>query len=185
MTYLSNGEYFPSFMSLGDFNNATRLDIAVIYQYPKSVGILLEHGKGTSNSIVTLLTGADSNPDYLSISDFNNDDRLDIAITNIGENNFDIFLEYANGTFTAQIILRTNEDASLSAIVTSDFNNDGFKDIGVTILNNSVSRTLCSTERNYTAVEHEALAIVWATKHFRQYPEGGSVIVRSDFKARE
>ncbi|CAF3787327.1 unnamed protein product [Rotaria socialis] len=156
MTYLSNGEYFPSFMSLGDFNNATRLDIAVIYQYPKSVGILLEHGKGTSNSIVTLLTGADSNPDYLSISDFNNDDRLDIAITNIGENNFDIFLEYGNGTFTAQIILRTNEDASLSAIVTSDFNNDGFKDIGVTILNNSVT----IYPRNYKPSNRISLKII-------------------------
>ncbi|CAF5120302.1 unnamed protein product [Rotaria magnacalcarata] len=126
-------------MSHGDFNNDTPLDIAVIYQYPKSVDILLGHDNGTFNSIATLLTGTDSFPDYLSISDFNNDDRLNIAITNIGGNNIGIFLGYGNRTFIAQIILRTNEDAPLSAIVTSDFNNDGFKDIGVTILNNSVT----------------------------------------------
>ncbi|CAF1027404.1 unnamed protein product [Rotaria magnacalcarata] len=47
------------------------------------------------------------------------------------------------------------------------------------------SRTLSSAERNYSAVEQEALAIVWATKHFRQYLEGGPVIVRSDCKALE
>ena len=47
------------------------------------------------------------------------------------------------------------------------------------------SRTLSATERNYSSVEHEALAIVWATKHFRQYLEGGPVIVRSDCKALE
>lgn len=45
------------------------------------------------------------------------------------------------------------------------------------------SRTLTTAERNYSAVEREALAIVWATKHFRQYIEGGPVIVRSDCKA--
>ncbi|CAM4789456.1 unnamed protein product [Rotaria magnacalcarata] len=47
------------------------------------------------------------------------------------------------------------------------------------------SRTLSSAERNYSAVERETLAIVWLTKHFRQYLEGGSVIVRSDCKALE
>ena len=45
------------------------------------------------------------------------------------------------------------------------------------------SRTLTTPERKYSAVEREALAIVWATKHFRQYLEGGPVIVRSDCKA--
>ncbi|CAF3042706.1 unnamed protein product [Rotaria socialis] len=47
------------------------------------------------------------------------------------------------------------------------------------------SRTLSSAERNYSALEREALAIVWATKHFRQYLEGGPVIARSDCKALE
>ena len=47
------------------------------------------------------------------------------------------------------------------------------------------SRTLSAAERNYSSVEREALAIVWATKHFRQYLEGGPVIIRSDCKAVE
>lgn len=47
------------------------------------------------------------------------------------------------------------------------------------------SRTLSTPERKYSAVEREALAIVWATNHFRQYIEGGPVIVRSDCKALE
>ncbi|CAF3946591.1 unnamed protein product, partial [Rotaria sp. Silwood1] len=47
------------------------------------------------------------------------------------------------------------------------------------------SRTLSIAERNYSSVEREALAIVWATKHFRQYLEGGPVLVRSDCKALE
>ncbi|CAF1339961.1 unnamed protein product, partial [Rotaria magnacalcarata] len=47
------------------------------------------------------------------------------------------------------------------------------------------SRTLCTAERNYSSVECEALAIVWGTKHFRQYLEGGPVLVRSNCKALE
>ena len=44
---------------------------------------------------------------------------------------------------------------------------------------------MSAAERNYSSVERKALAIVWATKHFRRYLEGGPVIVRSDCKALE
>ncbi len=45
------------------------------------------------------------------------------------------------------------------------------------------SRTLSSTEQNYSATEREALAIVWATKHFRPYIEGMEIIIRTDCQA--
>jgi hypothetical protein len=45
------------------------------------------------------------------------------------------------------------------------------------------SRTLSPTERNYSATEREALAIVWATKHFRPYIEGMEIIIRTDCQA--
>ncbi|CAF4749152.1 unnamed protein product [Rotaria magnacalcarata] len=47
------------------------------------------------------------------------------------------------------------------------------------------SRTLSTDERKYGATEREALAIVWATKHFRPYLEGNKIYVRSDCKALE
>jgi hypothetical protein len=45
------------------------------------------------------------------------------------------------------------------------------------------SRTLSSAERNYSATEREALAIVWATKHFRPYIEGMEIFIRTDCQA--
>jgi transposase InsO family protein len=47
------------------------------------------------------------------------------------------------------------------------------------------SRTLTAAERKYGATEREALAIVWATKHFRPYLEGHKIYIRSDCKALE
>ena len=45
------------------------------------------------------------------------------------------------------------------------------------------SRILSAAERKYGATEREALAFVWATKHFRAYIEGSKVLIRSDCKA--
>ena len=38
-------------------------------------------------------------------------------------------------------------------------------------------------ERNYSSTEREALAIVWATKHFRPYIEGMEILIRTDCQA--
>lgn len=45
------------------------------------------------------------------------------------------------------------------------------------------SRTLQSHEKNYGISELEALAVVWATKHFRTYPYGHSCDVITDHEA--
>ena len=45
------------------------------------------------------------------------------------------------------------------------------------------SRILSPAERNYSSTEREALAIVWATKHFRPYIEGMEILIRTDCQA--
>ena len=66
----------------------------------------------------------------------------------------------------------------IDSILTQEYNNRKY-------IVAYASRTLSAAERKYSSVEREALTIVWATKHFRQYLEDGPVIVRSDCKALE
>ena len=47
------------------------------------------------------------------------------------------------------------------------------------------SRSLTETERNYTQIEKELLAIVFGTEKFNQYTYGRRVIVESDHKPLE
>src|SRR5215467_11295860 len=55
--------------------------------------------------------------------DFNNDGKLDVAVTNIGNHSIQVMLGNGDGTFqTATTILFDQEPAS---ITTADFNNDG------------------------------------------------------------
>jgi hypothetical protein len=46
-----------------------------------------------------------------------------------------------------------------------------------------LSRSLTGPERNYSATEREALAVVWATKQTRQYLERKEFVIRTDHVA--
>jgi hypothetical protein len=137
MTYSTGSGTAPYSIGLGDFNNDTRLDIVVANQDSNSVGILMGYGDGTFANSITFFTGNDSQPHCLTVNDFNNDGRLDIAIANTDTYNVGVFLGNGDGTFASQKIFLTGPDAPPFGIVTGDFNKDGFIDIGVTILNNS------------------------------------------------
>ncbi|CAF3827509.1 unnamed protein product [Rotaria sp. Silwood1] len=79
--------------------------------------------------------------------------------------------------FNEPFILETDAcDYGLGAVLTQEYDNKKF-------VIAYASRTQTAAERNYFPTEKEALAIYWATKHFRPYLEGTKIYIRSDCRA--
>jgi hypothetical protein len=82
----------PYMVAVSDFNNDTRLDIAVANLNIGNVAIFLGNGNGTFGRQMTLSTGYGSDPVSITVGDFNQDTLLDIAVANYASNSTGIFL---------------------------------------------------------------------------------------------
>ncbi len=69
--------------ALADFNGDNYLNIAVANIYTDNVGVFLGNGDGTFIQQTTYSTGLASQPYYVIVADFNNDNISDIAATRI------------------------------------------------------------------------------------------------------
>jgi hypothetical protein len=68
-------------------------------------------------------------PSSVAVGDFNNDARLDIVVTNGGDNNIDVLLGYENIILFKRTFLTTGDTSRPQALATADFNNDMKVDI--------------------------------------------------------
>ena len=102
ITYSTGYDSIPYSLAVGDFNHDNNLDIAVANYGTNNIGIFLGYGNGTFASQQTYTTFPKSNPSSIAVGDFNNDNHLDIVVTNNGTGNIGIFFGYGNGTFQAQ-----------------------------------------------------------------------------------
>jgi hypothetical protein len=128
---VSTGSSRPLFIITSDFNDDNRSDIAVANDGTNSVSIFLGYGDGSFQLQTTYATGYDSLPHALGVGDFNNDNRIDIAVANIGTDNIGILLGYGNGNFANQQTYTTTHGSNPSSITVGDFNNDDQLDIAV------------------------------------------------------
>jgi len=119
----------PLSVAAGDFNKDNRLDIAVANIGDNNVGVLL--GNRTTGFIkqMTLETENGSRPQAFAISNFNNDDRMDIGVVNSGTNNLGIFLGYGKSSFENQKTYSIG--SSPYSVAVGDFNNDTQLDLAV------------------------------------------------------
>lgn len=114
---------------LADINGDSRIDLITVDG--STVRTALGNGDGTfqSAAVVSGLTGQ-----YISVADFNNDGKVDIAQTNGGTGIY-IVMGNGNGTFAAMslAIVGTNT----AGILAGDINGDGILDLAVGEYNNS------------------------------------------------
>ena len=131
ITYSTSSRSSPYSVVLNDFNNDGQLDIAVVNSGTNNVGIFLGYGNGSFISQMTYSVSPGSNPRSIVISDFNQDNRLDIAVSNYDTNNVSILIGYGNGSFATPTMHSTTIDSGPLEIAAGDFDNDNQPDIAV------------------------------------------------------
>ncbi|CAF1402668.1 unnamed protein product, partial [Rotaria sordida] len=134
-TTFSTGPSRPWAITVGDFNNDNKLDIAIANYGTNNIGVILGYGNGNFSSPTTFSTGYDSLPLSIAVGDFDNDNKLDIAVVNNVTNNVGIFLGHGNGSFEDQMIFTTGIKSQPYSIALADLNNDTHLDIIVVNFN--------------------------------------------------
>ena len=129
--YSTGSSSRPTSVAVGDFNNDTRLDVVVANNGTDSVMILFGSGYGTFISETIYSTGNGSQPCWVAVGDFNNDNQLDVVVANSGTNSIGVFLSNGSGTFSNQMMYFTGVRSQPYSVVVVDFNNDTRLDIAV------------------------------------------------------
>jgi hypothetical protein len=122
-------------VATGYFNNDAVLDLAITSPSSDKVYVLLGNGDGSFRSPVAYATGnSGDHPIAVSAVDFNGDNKLDLAVTNLNAKNVAILLGNGDGTFQTRVTYPTTSVGFIgpSAMTTGDFNGDGKVDLAIT-----------------------------------------------------
>lgn len=110
----------------GDYDT----DLAVLRQADNQVSLLHGATGGTFTVASTFAVGLD--PRALATGDFNEDGKVDLAVTNAGSNNVSVLLGSGN---SFQAAVTYTAAGTPRDIVTADFNGDGVTDLATTLYN--------------------------------------------------
>ena len=129
ITYSTGVGSAPCSIAVGDFNHDNRSDIVVANCGTDNITLLLGFRNGTFAIGVTYSTGIGSRPSTVAIADINNDNMMDIGVTNSGTNNVILLYGYGNGTFGNEVSYPLGYDYRPYSIAVNDLNQDGWMDI--------------------------------------------------------
>ena len=120
----------PYMVAVDDFNNDSRLDVAVADFGTNSIGIFHGSGNGSFEDQKKLSTGL-SRPIFILIVDLNNDILADIVTANYGTDSISIFYGGGKADFSDPVTYATGYDSLPLSLAAGDFNNDHYVDIAV------------------------------------------------------
>jgi hypothetical protein len=138
-TDFPESQYWPSLGSsfqsifVGDLNNDTKLDILVTGKGLEIGVVYILFGFGDGNFTVPTVysTGKNEFPTSIAICDFDNDGRLDLAVTHYIKSN--IFLMFQDGSerFITPWYFATGSGSNPQSVTGGDFNHDNHTDVAV------------------------------------------------------
>jgi hypothetical protein len=144
----------PEWLATGSLRNNKILDLVAIFN--GQMAVLLGKGNGTFAPPTYYAFQSQSSSDGITLADMNADGILDVVIANYGESTAYIMLGKGDGTFlppTRYEItcpLCGGGTAAPAAILTADFNGDGFEDFVVV-----------NSSSTYTVFLNTPAAAVW------------------------
>ena len=125
----------PRHVLIDDFNNDNQSDVAVTNPRDDNIIVLLGDGSGTFPTETTYSTGSGSSPSTLAIGNFNNDNYLDLVVTNTQTDAIGIFFGFDYTLFASQNPCDSGADSEPESVAVGDFNNDGHLDITAALYN--------------------------------------------------
>ncbi|MDC4205908.1 MAG: VCBS repeat-containing protein [Candidatus Manganitrophus sp.] len=140
----------PIAVVAGFFDSDTFADIAVVNEGDNSVIVLLGNGNGTFHPIVQntsiVQNGVENAPKAIIAGDFNQDQRMDMAISNSGSGTITVLLGSTDGTFQPLSDPNTGSPISVSvgsgsqpeSMALVDLNSDARLDLAVIDKNTDV-----------------------------------------------
>ncbi|CAF4505415.1 unnamed protein product, partial [Rotaria sp. Silwood2] len=122
----------PSSIAVGDLNNDTHLDMVVINSGKGNFDVLMGYGNGSFKNEINYSMDLGSRPLDVILHDFNNDNCLDMFVTESIGNYVNIFVGLGNGTFAIDTAIWTGSGSQPNSLASGDFNNDNLLDIVIT-----------------------------------------------------
>lgn len=130
LTIISTGSGSqPHSLAIGDCNNDGQMDVTVANYGTNNVGVFLGISNRRFEIMMTYSTGVYSSPYCVALADLNNDQNLDIVVTNSQSNNVMILFGMGNGSFLERKIYSTGDQSRPYHIVLKDMNNDYLFDL--------------------------------------------------------
>ncbi|CAF2802312.1 unnamed protein product, partial [Rotaria sp. Silwood2] len=123
--------YFAEVVRIADFNNDNQADIVVVNSHANSIGILLGYGNGSFAKQVNCSTAYGTQPMWVALGDFNNDNKLDIVTANRDDNSMSIFIGHGNGSFDDPETYPVGSGSRPLYVDIGDFNQDSILDIAI------------------------------------------------------